>query len=66
MRAADDERNAGKNKKTKKTTSVGIGRTLSERLVIPVKKYEPEVFRMLIQFVHCGSATITENTVAGE
>jgi hypothetical protein len=65
MRAADEARNARKSKKTKKTTSVGIGRSLSQRLVIPVKKYHAEVFRMLIQFVHCGSATITEDTVAG-
>ncbi|XP_045167802.2 serine-enriched protein-like [Mercenaria mercenaria] len=68
MSAADEDRNAKKNKKSKKNTcnrSVGIGRSLSQRLVIPVKKYDSEVFRMLVQFIHCGSVTITEETVAG-
>ncbi|WAQ94471.1 hypothetical protein MAR_006942 [Mya arenaria] len=35
------------------------------RLTIPVHKYEAEVFRMLIQFIHCGAATITDLTVTG-
>ncbi|XP_053374297.1 serine-enriched protein-like [Mercenaria mercenaria] len=68
MSAADEETNAKKNKKSKKNTcnrSVGISRSLSQRLVIPVKKYDSEVFRMLVQFIHCGSVTITEETVAG-
>lgn len=68
MKAADEERNA-KNKKSKKSStnrSVGIGRSLSEKLVIPVKKYDSEVFRMLVQFIHCGSVNITEDTVAGK
>ena len=55
-----------KNKKSTGKKSVGISRSLSERLVIPVKKYDSEVFRMLIQFVHCGSVNITEDTVAGK
>ena len=69
MEEADKERNAKKNKKSKKSTcnqSVGIGRSLSQRLVIPVKKYDSEVFRMLVQFIHCGSVNITEETVAGK
>ncbi|XP_060595374.1 serine-enriched protein-like [Ruditapes philippinarum] len=67
MEAADKERNAKSNKKSKKSTckAVGIGRSLSQRLVIPVKKYDSEVFRMLVQFIHCGIVNITEETVAG-
>ena len=54
-------------KNTKKCApkSPSLCRSLSDRLVIPVKKYDPEVFRGLIHFVHCGSITITEETVAG-
>jgi hypothetical protein len=68
MEAADKERNAKSNKKSKKSTckAVGIGRSLSQRLVIPVKKYDSEVFRMLVQFIHCGIVNITEETVAGK
>ncbi|XP_060565692.1 uncharacterized protein LOC132724751 [Ruditapes philippinarum] len=62
MEAADQEK---KNKKSKKNATVGIGRSLSQRLIIPVKKYDSEVFRMLVQFIHCGSVNITEETVAG-
>ncbi|XP_045177958.2 serine-enriched protein-like [Mercenaria mercenaria] len=67
MREVDEERNHKKKKakKTKYNQSVGIGRSLSQRLVIPVKKYDPDVFRMLVQFIHCGSVNITEETVAG-
>ncbi|XP_060581012.1 serine-enriched protein-like, partial [Ruditapes philippinarum] len=35
------------------------------RLTIPVRKYDTEVFRMLIQFVHSGTATITDTAVFG-
>jgi hypothetical protein len=35
------------------------------RLSIPVKKYDYEVFRRLIQFVHCGATNIDVHTVAG-
>ncbi|XP_060565768.1 serine-enriched protein-like [Ruditapes philippinarum] len=65
MEAADQEKNLKKNKKSKKNATVGIGRSLSQRLIIPVKKYDSEVFRMLVQFIHCGSVNITEETVAG-
>ncbi|XP_060560656.1 uncharacterized protein LOC132720519 [Ruditapes philippinarum] len=67
MEAADKKRNAKSNKKSKKGTckAVGRGRSLSQRLVIPVKKYDSEVFRMLVQFIHCGIVNITEETVAG-
>ena len=37
-----------------------------ERLVIPIQKYDAEVFRMLIQFVHTGTAYITQQNVAGK
>ncbi|OWF45718.1 serine-enriched protein-like [Mizuhopecten yessoensis] len=35
------------------------------RVVIEVNKYEPEDFRMLMQFVHCGSVDIGIHNVAG-
>ena len=47
-------------KKSRATTSGFI-----ERLVIPVRKYDAEVFRMLVQFVHSGSAYITQENVSG-
>ncbi|WAQ94459.1 GPRS-like protein [Mya arenaria] len=34
-------------------------------ITIPVHKYDAEVFRMLIQFIHSGAATINDQTVAG-
>ncbi|XP_045167803.1 serine-enriched protein-like [Mercenaria mercenaria] len=40
-------------------------RHYGDRLIIPVRKYDAEVFRMLIQFVHSGTATITDSTVFG-
>ena len=47
-------------KKSRATTS-----RITERLVIPVRKYDAEVFRMLVQFVHSGSAYITQENVSG-
>ena len=40
--------------------------TLSDRLTIPVRKYDPEVFRMIILFIHCGTAIISDKTVSGK
>ena len=45
--------------------NVGSSRFSSERIDIPVRKYDPEVFRMLIEFVHSGVVTVTMETVAG-
>ncbi|KAH3715969.1 hypothetical protein DPMN_058685 [Dreissena polymorpha] len=39
--------------------------SVGKHLTIPVKKYDPEVFRMIIQFIHCGYATIDDVTVTG-
>ncbi|KAL5006815.1 hypothetical protein ScPMuIL_016534 [Solemya velum] len=47
------------NKKSK--TSI----TSTTNLVIPVVKYDVDVFRSLIEFVHCGTAKIEMKTVAG-
>ncbi|WAQ94469.1 GPRS-like protein [Mya arenaria] len=42
------------------------GRSLfGVRLAIPIHKYDAEVFRTLIQFIHCGSAIITDQTITG-
>ena len=38
---------------------------LSSRVTIPMKKYDPEVFQGLVQFVHCGSIEISEANVVG-
>ena len=50
-----------KSSKKSRATTCGI----TERLVIPVRKYAAEVFRMLVQFVHSGSAYITQENVSG-
>ena len=60
-----------KGKKEKKPVKSGglnkghCGLVSSERLLIPVQKYDAEVFRMLIQFVHTGTAYVTQQSVAG-
>ncbi|XP_060073631.1 serine-enriched protein-like [Ylistrum balloti] len=37
----------------------------NSRLVIDVKKYEPEDFRKIIQFIHCGTVDVTSKSVTG-
>jgi len=41
-------------------------KALTDRLTIPVRKYDAEVFRMLIQFVHSGIVTINDKNVCGK
>ncbi|WAQ94855.1 GPRS-like protein [Mya arenaria] len=65
LKDAEEKVNCKKIKNSKDKLKVGIARQCSDRLVIPVRKYDPETFRSLIQFVHCGSISITEETVAG-
>ena len=43
----------------------GRSRFSSERVTIPVRKYDPKVFRMLIEFLHSGVVNITIETVPG-
>ncbi|KAL5006817.1 hypothetical protein ScPMuIL_015623 [Solemya velum] len=43
----------------------GTSITSTTNLVIPVVKYDADVFRSLIEFVHCGTAKIEMKTVAG-
>ena len=40
--------------------------SLTERLMIPVHEYDVEVFHMLLQFVHTGTAYVTQQNVSGE
>ena len=56
-----DKRSSKSTKKSHMTTS-GLHK---QRLLIPVRKYDSEVFRMMIQFVHTGSAYITDENVSG-
>ena len=56
QRAADAE----SNRKTKSKKS-----RASFRLIINVRKYQPDDFCQLIQFIHCGSAEITPSNVTG-
>lgn len=66
MKSLASKNNLDKTKKkcsNKKT--VGISHTFADRLVIPVRKYDAVVFRNLVQFVHCGTVNVTEETVAG-
>ena len=51
-------------KQSKKT--IGPSSSLLTKMVIPVRKYDAEVFRMLLDFVHCGTVNISEDTVAGK
>ena len=62
-------RTVKKDKKTPKSgkrTKEHCGLVSTERLEIPVHKYDAEVFGMLIQFIHSGTAYITAETVTGE
>ena len=34
--------------------------------MIPVRKYDPKVFRMLIEFAHSGVVTLNAETVPGK
>ncbi|KAL5007694.1 hypothetical protein ScPMuIL_016500 [Solemya velum] len=43
----------------------GTSITSTTNLVIPVVKYDADVFRSLIEFVHCGTVKIEMKTVAG-
>ena len=49
-----------------KKKNVSLTSSLFPKVVIPVKKYDAEVFRMLVEFVHCGQVNISEGTVAGK
>ena len=65
MAIQKEEQQKTKTKMSSKKQSVGLACTISERLTIPIKKYDSEVFRLLVQFIHCGTVNITEETVAG-
>ena len=52
-------------KKIKKSSKSSKCSGSCERLMIPVRKYDAEVFHMLIKFVHSGSAYITHENVSG-
>ena len=54
------EKKSTKSLKRRRPESVSI-----ERLQIPVQRYDAEVFRMLIQFIHSGTAYITAENVSG-
>ena len=56
QKEADFERKSGKNKKK---------RMSSDKTTIVVKKYEPEDFRKIIQFIHSGSVDINCSCVTG-
>lgn len=40
-------------------------RNIQRHLTIEVNKYEPEIFRKLIQFVHCGTVEVDSECVTG-
>ncbi|XP_021362290.1 uncharacterized protein LOC110456074 [Mizuhopecten yessoensis] len=52
------EEEENKSKKSRKTR-------ISSRLVIDVKKYEPEDFRKIVQFIHSGAVDVTAKNVTG-
>ncbi|KAH3807663.1 hypothetical protein DPMN_136010 [Dreissena polymorpha] len=54
-----------KTKKIKGKSPVGLSQLSSEKLKIPITNYDAEVFRLLVEFIHCGEVNINEDTVAG-
>ncbi|XP_063446126.1 serine-enriched protein-like [Mytilus trossulus] len=59
QKEAEFQRKADKKDKKRKTS------VQSDKVIIVVKKYEPEDFRMIIQFIHSGSVDINSSCVAG-
>ncbi|XP_033749670.1 serine-enriched protein-like [Pecten maximus] len=52
-----NERGVAETKKSRKTRQ--------SRLTIEVNKYQPEDFRKIVQFIHCGSVDVDSRSVAG-
>ena len=61
QKEAEFQTKAEKKDKKKKTGS----KTDSDKVIIVVKKYEPEDFRKIIEFIHSGSVDINRSCVAG-
>ncbi|VDI82329.1 Hypothetical predicted protein [Mytilus galloprovincialis] len=59
QKEAEFQRKADKKDKKKKTS------VKSDKVTIVVKKYEPEDFKKIIQFIHSGSVDINSSCVAG-
>ncbi|CAC5397574.1 unnamed protein product [Mytilus coruscus] len=59
QKEAEFQRKADKKDKKNKTS------VQSDKVTIVVKKYEPEDFRKIIQFIHSGSVDINSSCVAG-
>ncbi|CAC5393794.1 unnamed protein product [Mytilus coruscus] len=59
QKEAEFQRKADKKDKKKRTP------VKSDKVTIVVKKYEPEDFRKIIQFIHSGSVDINSSCVAG-
>ncbi|XP_076109061.1 serine-enriched protein-like [Mytilus galloprovincialis] len=59
QKEAEFQSKADKNGKQKKTT------VKSDKVTIVVRKYEPEDFKKIIQFIHSGSVEINSSCVAG-
>ena len=57
-------RNDKKGRKSSKSKRGRSETVTRERLQIPVRRYDAEVFRMLIQFIHSGTAYITVENVS--
>ena len=66
MHMRKEKKDKKKPSKSGKRNKGQCGIVSNERLVIPVHKYDAEVFRMLIQFVHTGTAYVTTENVTGE
>jgi len=66
IRSTEEERRRSPKHKKRSKRSFGISPPLSSKLIIPVRRYDPEVFRMLVQYVHCGMVVINSENVAGK
>ena len=61
----EDVKKVKRSLKSMKKSHMTTSGLYKQRLLIPVRKYDSEVFRMMIQFVHTGSAYITDENVSG-
>ncbi|KAH3815969.1 uncharacterized protein LOC127836033 [Dreissena polymorpha] len=51
-------------RKAKGKSSFGLSQLSSDKLKIPITNYGAEVFRLLVEFIHCGEVNINEDTLA--
>ena len=53
-------------RKQNKHIKQNLSRKTSHHLVISVRKYQPEDFQKIVEYLHCGSVDISTTNVAGK